>query len=214
MGADGMADLLAATVSSFLAELAARTPAPGGGAAAGLHAAQAAALIEMVARYSDGPRYAAHAESIGRVQTEAERLRIECAELIDADAGAFGSVAAAYALPKQTGEQKAARSAAIAATLITAAEPPAEVIAAAGRLIELAEVLRPVANRNVLSDVAAAAEAVRAAVATARINVEVNLPGITDPAARERYQAVLAGVDLLLAGAAEVTAAVRAELAR
>ncbi len=74
--------------------------------------------------------------------------------------------------------------------------------------------LWPVANRNVLSDVAAAAEAIRAAVATARINVEVNLPGITDPAAREHYQAVLAGVDVLLARAAEVTAAVRAELAR
>ena len=42
------------TVDSFLRGLAARVPAPGGGATAALHAAQAAALMAMVARYSDG----------------------------------------------------------------------------------------------------------------------------------------------------------------
>ena len=45
------------TIEAFLGELAARVPAPGGGATAALHAAQAAALLAMVARYSDGPRY-------------------------------------------------------------------------------------------------------------------------------------------------------------
>ena len=52
------------TIESFLQSLAARVPAPGGGATAALHAAQAAALVAMVARYSDGPRYAAHAEEV------------------------------------------------------------------------------------------------------------------------------------------------------
>ncbi|MGH3176044.1 MAG: cyclodeaminase/cyclohydrolase family protein, partial [Streptosporangiaceae bacterium] len=45
------------TIAAFLDQLAARVPAPGGGATAALHAAQAAALLAMVARYSDGPRY-------------------------------------------------------------------------------------------------------------------------------------------------------------
>jgi formiminotetrahydrofolate cyclodeaminase len=49
------------TVETFLAELAARAPTPGGGATAAVHAAQAAALVAMVGRYSDTAKYAAHA---------------------------------------------------------------------------------------------------------------------------------------------------------
>lgn len=209
-----MPDLPELTIRDYLDRLADRVPAPGGGAAAALHAAQAAALLGMVARYTSGPRYAAADSLVRRVQAESDQLREQCCELIAADAAAFGSVAEAYSLPRQTDEQKAARAAAIAATLVTAAGPPAEVVKAAGRLLELTEDLRPVANHSVLSDVAAAAEAIRAAAATARVNVEVNLTGITDPSAREVYADVIGRVDILLARADEVTAIVRAELAR
>lgn len=106
------------TIGAFLQKLAARTPAPGGGAAAALHAAQAAALLAMVARYSAGPRYAAAAQVIERVLSESDRLRTECTDLIAADAAAFGSVAAAYALATSMAEQQAVRSAAIAAALV------------------------------------------------------------------------------------------------
>jgi methenyltetrahydrofolate cyclohydrolase len=44
------------TIGTFLDKLAAKTPAPGGGAVAALHAAEAAALLAMVARYTTGPR--------------------------------------------------------------------------------------------------------------------------------------------------------------
>lgn len=202
------------TISTFLMELAARTPAPGGGAAAALNAAQAAALLAMVARYSDGPRSAGHAELVASVLGEADQLRAECLALITADAEAFGSVAVAYKLPTDTAGQKADRSAAIAAALIPATAPPAEVIAASARLLVLAEALRPVANRSVIGDLVAAVEASRAAAATGRINVEANLTGMTDAAARTRYSEVAAGVDDLLARADAVTADVRAELAR
>lgn len=202
------------TLSTFLDKLAARVPAPGGGATAALHAAQAAALLAMVARYSDGPKYADHAAAISAVAAAADSLRAESLDLADADATAFGSVAAAYALPRDTAEQKEARSAAIAAALITAARPPADVIAAAARLTDLAEELAQVANRNMLGDVAAAAEAIRAAAATGRILVEANLPGITDQAARDSYAVVVEVVDGLLGRAGAVSAAVRRDMAR
>ena len=145
---------------------------------------------------------------------DADRLRRSCTELIAADAAAFSAVAAAYRLPKDTAELASERSAAIAAALAGAADPPVAVIAAGGRLVELAEILRPIGNRNVITDVAAAAESIRAAVATARINVEVNLGGITDEAARARLAEVLAAVDGMEGRAVQVTAAVRAELTR
>jgi len=60
------------TIAAFLDQLAARVPAPGGGATSALHAAQAAALLAMVARYSDGPKY--DAGLMNRIVAEAETI--------------------------------------------------------------------------------------------------------------------------------------------
>ena len=200
------------TIDAFLAALAGRSAAPGGGAAAALQVAAAAALLAMVARYSDGPKYSADADEIGWVLEQAERVRESCTDLIDADTAAFGAVADAYKLPKDTAELAEARTAAIAAALTEAAEPPAAVIKAGGRLIELAEILRPIGNRNVIADVAAAAETIRAGVAIANINVHVNLRGITDAAARARFTEATEHAHHVAAKAAEVSAAVLADL--
>ena len=202
------------TIGTFLEKIAAKTAAPAGGAVAALNGAQAAALIAMVARYTTGPKYAAVAQTVERVIRGADQLRAECTDLMAADAAAFGSVAAAYALPKDTEEHRAARSAAIAAALVTATRPPAGVIAAAGRLLDLAEALRPVGNRTVLGDLVAAAESIRSATASSRIFVESNLAGITDTAAREQYGEVAAQVDTLLARADSLSSVVRAGLQR
>jgi formiminotetrahydrofolate cyclodeaminase len=199
-------------IGTFLERLAARVPAPGGGATAALHAAQAAALLAMVARYSDGPKYADHAAPISRVRDEADAVRGEALALAEADAIAFGAVAEAYRLPKDDDAAGTARSAAIATALAGAAEPPAALVGAAQRLVGLAEQLLPVGNPNLLTDVAAAAEAARAAATTARLNVEVNLAGIGDQATRTRLAAVVAQVDPLVARADQVSAAARARV--
>ncbi|MGP4111289.1 cyclodeaminase/cyclohydrolase family protein [Streptomyces sp. 4N509B] len=200
-------------ISEFLDQLADRVPAPGGGATAGLHAAQAAALLGMVARYSTGAKYATHAATIERITARADELRGLALRLAEDDAAAFGLVAEAYRLPRDTDEARAARSAAIARALATAARPPAGVIALARTLVELAEELLPIGNRTVVTDVAAAAEAARAAATTARLNVETNLSGVRDDRARAELTAEAATVDDLAARAERVTAAVREEIA-
>jgi formiminotetrahydrofolate cyclodeaminase len=202
------------TIETFLAQLAARVPAPGGGATAALHAAQAAALVAMVARYSDSARYADRAEEIATITATADRLRENALGLAEEDAAAFTAVTEAYRLPKGTGDEAAARSAGIATALVAAANVPAMVIAVAEQVLGLAEQLLPIGNRNVISDVAAAAEAARAAATTARVNVEINLGGIKDPAAWGELAAVLDVVDDLVLRAEKVTAAVRDGLVR
>jgi|SRR3984957_12078167 formiminotetrahydrofolate cyclodeaminase len=200
------------TISAFLDQLAARVPAPGGGATAALHAAQSAALLAMVARYSNGAKY--DAALMDHVITEAEGIRSDALTLAEADAAAFGAVADAYGLARQTPEQQEARSAAIAEALAGAARPPADVVRLALLLVSLAEELLPAGNRNVITDVAAAAEAARAAAVTAQVNIEVNLRGIKDPA----VQAELAGLgpvtDDVAVRAAQVVATVREEISR
>jgi len=200
------------TIGSFLTRLAARSAVPGGGATGALHAAQAAALLAMVARYSDSPRN--DAETVGRVRAAADGLADEAVDLAMADEAAFGKVAVAYRLPKQTPEDKAARSAAIAESLGGAARPPSDLMAASVRLIGLAEELFPVANKNVISDIAAAAAAITAAAVTARVNIEANLPGIKD----EALAAELSATAALAAGVTDraglVIAAVREEISK
>ena len=90
----------------------------------------------------------------------------------------------AYRLPKGDDGASAERSAAIEAATLGAARPPEALVRLVSRILDLAEDLLPVGNRNVVSDVAAAAEAARAAATTARVNIEINLGGISGAAAR------------------------------
>lgn len=202
------------TVDTFLQTLAARTPAPGGGASAALQAAQAAALVEMVARYSNGEKYADHAATITAIRDAAEKYREVAVVLAEEDAAVFAEVGAAYGLPRSTDEEKAARSRAIGAALIEAGRVPASLVAVCEQVVGLAEQLRPIGNRNVISDIATAADAAGAAASSARVNVEINLNGITDATARAELTEAVATVDNLTARADKVTAAVREQILR
>jgi methenyltetrahydrofolate cyclohydrolase len=199
-------------IGDFLERLAARVPAPGGGAAAAVQAAHGAALLGMVARYTAGKQYAQHEDTIGRIISEVDELRVLALRLADADAEAFTVVNKAYRLPSSSEEERAARSTAIAQALIHAAWPPAQVISVAAMVVDLAEALAPIGNRNVISDVAAAAEAARAAVAIARVNIEINLASITDAQAGLEMIAEEGKADAIIARAEQVTAAVREQI--
>jgi formiminotetrahydrofolate cyclodeaminase len=200
------------TIGDFLDQLAERVPAPGGGAASALQAAQGAALLGMVARYTTGERYAEHQLTIGRIITEVDELRAIALRLAEADMDAFRAVTDAYRLPKSTEEERTARSAAVSQALANAAWPPAQVISVAGMVVDLAEALVVIGNRNVLSDVAAAAESARAAAATARVNVEANLAGISDEQTSLEMIAETGKADDIIARAGQITAAVRDQI--
>lgn len=202
------------TIDGFLHALADRVPAPGGGASAALHAAQAAALVAMVARYTDGPKYAEHAELVHKIRDTADQLRGEALDLAEDDVAAFTAVTEAYRLPKGDERLAAERTIAIEAATLGAARPPEALVQLVSRILTLAEDLLPIGNRNVISDVAAAAEAARAAATTARVNIEINLGGISGTAARAELVAAADSVDRLAERADGLTAAVRAELAR
>ena len=169
-----------ARMSDWLGELADRTPAPGGGAVAALCAASAAALLEMVANYTTGKKWADREEAMRAVIGEAADLRAQAAQLAVDDAAAFGAVGEAYGLPKATDEEKAARSAAIQRATLAAAEPPVQTGRLAVRLVAIADTMVDPANPNVLSDVGVAAATARAALSGSITNITVNAAFLTD----------------------------------
>jgi formiminotetrahydrofolate cyclodeaminase len=199
-------------IAGFLSRLAARTAAPGGGTTAALHAAQAAALIAMVGRFSDGPRY--DAAVVERVVPAADALIDGALALAEADAAAFGKVTQAYRLPRESAADKDARARAIADALAGAARPPADLLALSARLIRLAEDLLPTANRNLLGDLLAAAASVRAAAEISRVNIEANVPGTGDQKAPAELTGAAARAGEIIAHADRLAAEVRAMLAR
>jgi methenyltetrahydrofolate cyclohydrolase len=199
-------------IGDFLGRLGDRVPAPGGSAAAAMHAAVGAALLGMVARYSVGAAYAEHQETIGRVTAEADELRDIALRLADADGAAFAAVASAYQLPKSTEAESSVRTEAIARALIDAAWPAAKLIGIAGMVVDLAGILADVGNRNILSDLGAAVEAARAAAATARMNVEISLAAITDAQASLEMIAETGKAEDIIARAEKVAEAAREQI--
>jgi formiminotetrahydrofolate cyclodeaminase len=87
-------------------------------------------------------------------------------------------------------------------------------MAASVRLVGLAEELLPVANKNVISDIAAAAAAISAAAVTAALNIEVNLASIKDPALVEELSGTAALADGVTDRADRVIAAIREEISQ
>ncbi|MFE7724151.1 cyclodeaminase/cyclohydrolase family protein, partial [Nocardia rhizosphaerihabitans] len=116
------------TLEHYLSELGAKVPAPGGGAVAALHAAQAAALVAMVARYTTRAKDAVHRPIVDQIIEAADAAQARSLALADADAAAFTAVGAAYKLPKDTDNEIVARTEAINAALVEAARVPAAVV--------------------------------------------------------------------------------------
>ncbi|MGS2804891.1 cyclodeaminase/cyclohydrolase family protein [Nocardia sp. MW-W600-9] len=202
----------AVTLEHYLSELGAKVPAPGGGAVAALHAAQAAALVAMVARYTTRAKDAVHQPVVEQIIEAADAARARSLALADADAAAFTAVGAAYKLPKDTDAEVAARTEAINAALVEAARVPAAVVDEADEILSLAAELLPIGNPNVVTDIGAAADAARAAAMSSQLNIEINV-GSLPAALGDGFAAALLRVDTIAARAdalhADVLHAVR-----
>jgi glutamate formiminotransferase/formiminotetrahydrofolate cyclodeaminase len=165
----------------FLEALAAGTPTPGGGSASAYAGAMAAALIAMVARLTIGRvKYAGVEPQMKVVLEEAEGLRDALSEAVAQDAAAYQAVMQAFKLPKDDPEQQQARTAAIQAALLEAAQVPLSVVRLTVQLLDLANQAVTLGNPNALSDAGTAAALAQAALEGAALNVRTNAVSLQD----------------------------------
>lgn len=170
-------------LETYLDALASDAPTPGGGSAATLVGAFAAALVAMVARITrKNVSYAAKAPLCDALATRADALRGELLAARLDDEAAFGAVVAAMARPKATEAEKAERTAAVQGALAGAAAAPLHAAALALRALKLANEAGALGNAHLESDVACAATFARAALAAAAANVRVNHAYLRDAA--------------------------------
>lgn len=169
------------TIADFLHALAAKQSTPGGGGAAALTGSQAAALLCMVANFTVGAKkYAGVQAEMEGYLAQAEMLRLRLLELADEDVVAFQGVTKCYAMPKDSDEEKAARTAALQAALKEAARVPFNTAESAVEVMQLAKPVAEKGNSNVVSDAAVALYLANAALHAAIVNVNINLKYIKD----------------------------------
>jgi len=172
--------------SSFLDDLAAATPTPGGGSAAAHSGAMGAALVAMVARLTVGKKkYSPIEAQMNEILNLAERLRHDLTADVDKDSAAFEDVIAAFKLPKDTPEQENIRAEAIEKATLLAAQVPLMVAQKSVTVMALAERVVALGNLNAISDGASAAAMARAALTSAGYNVRININNLADKTAGE-----------------------------
>lgn len=171
------------SLTDFLEEMAAPTPTPGGGSASGLSGAIGASLLAMVAGLTAGKKgYEAVSEEMAQRKAALTPMRTQFHAFIDKDAKAFDMVMAAFKLPKNTDEEKAARSAAIQEATKGACEVPLEVMSLAVEALEHGVAIAEKGNKNSITDAAVGLMHLQTALKGAHLNVLINLPSIKDEA--------------------------------
>jgi len=178
---DSKKSLLKMNLREFCDETLGDSPAPGGGSVAALMGALGVSLGGMVANLSAGKRgWDDKINYFSGWAVKAQGLKDELLSLVDEDTVAFNKVINAFAMPKDSAEEKAARSAAIEHATKHAAEVPLKVMETAAKSYQLFFEMAEKGNPASVSDVGVGAFATRACIEGAALNVKINLGQLKD----------------------------------
>lgn len=171
------------TVEQFAMQTASNEPVPGGGSISALAGALAAALTEMVAGLTIGKKKYAEVEE--EMKKAVAPMHEICEHLLDdikRDSESFDLYMQALILPKETEEEKAARTKAMQDGLKAAVAVPVSVAKRAYEVMPYAEVMVTKGNKTAVTDALVATMMARTAVLGALFNVKINLESIKDEA--------------------------------
>jgi len=162
-------------VRGFLDQLAARTPAPGGGGAAAVTGAMAAGLVAMAARFS-----ATRLPGASDLADQADELRRRAADLVEADAVAYAAV-----LDAPPGQRRE--------VLVGAAAVPLEIAEIGARVARMALRVAEAGNPNLCGDAVTGAvlAAASARSAACLVDINVRLGGLDPELSRRAERAVV-----------------------
>ena len=184
------------TIEQYLAALASKDPTPGGGSAATLVGAMAAALIAMVARITAGnPVHAHRADEAASIARDADALREAFLAARVADEAAYGGVVAAMALPKTSASEKAERRDAVQHALAGAAAAPLRAAELALETLRLANRAAALGNAHLQSDVDCAYVFARASLTASALNVRINHAYLKDETLIEAQESALRAIE-------------------
>ena len=173
------------SLKEYIAATASGEPTLGGGSVAALVGSLGGALTNMVNNLTVGKK--AYEElsdeiksEIAQNSKEVEKLVEELSSIVDEDTKAFDKVMEAFKLPKETDEEKAARTKAIQEGYKIALEVPLRCAEKCLRILELQEVFANYGNVNAITDVGVGTLLAYSGLEGALFNVTINLGSIKD----------------------------------
>lgn len=173
------------SLREFIANVASSEPTPGGGSVSALVGSIGGALTNMVSKLTVGKKvYEGLADEIKSQivenSREMEKLVEDLSNIVDEDTKAFDKVMDAFKMPKETDEQKQARSIAIQDGYKIALEVPLRCATKCLRILELQEVFANYGNANAITDVGVGILLAYSGLEGALFNVTINLGSIKD----------------------------------
>jgi len=178
---DASKKLVDMTLVEFADETASESPAPGGGSIAAYAGVMGASLATMVANLSSHKRgWDDRWEEFSKWAEKGQDIKDELLHLVDEDTASFNAIMDAFALPKESDEEKTARSAAIQAATKYAIQVPFRVMEVAHSSFELIKAMAEIGNPNSVTDAGVGALCARTAVLGAHLNVKINAGGLKD----------------------------------
>jgi formiminotetrahydrofolate cyclodeaminase len=165
----------------IVASLAAKTPTPGGGAAAAMAGCMGTALFLMVVRFSRGKK--ANVDRDADLQTAETLLDGHVKRLLpmaERDCKSFDLVSAAYGMPKDDEAQKALREKAIQEAMVGAMVVPEETLCMVRDVFVAMQQVVGCIGKAIVSDLASGASLLLASAEGAFLNVRINAAFLTN----------------------------------
>ncbi|MFH0943968.1 MAG: cyclodeaminase/cyclohydrolase family protein, partial [Planctomycetota bacterium] len=184
------------SVTGFVEETAAESPAPGGGSVSATIGALGAALTGMVANLSSHKRgWDDRWEEFSGWAEKAKACQEELLRLIDEDTAAFNGLMAAFGLSKGTDAEKRERDEAIQAATRKAIDVPFRVMEVALECMATTREMASIGLPSSVSDAGVAAVCARGAVLGAFLNVKINARGLGDGEAVSKFLSAGASIE-------------------
>jgi formiminotetrahydrofolate cyclodeaminase len=178
------------SISEFLKVAASSAHVPGGGNVSAVVAALGASMGAMVASLTKGKKgYEEHQEANESILKAFMDGIEDLKAMTLADIEAFDAYMATFKLPKDTDEQKKARTEAIQAAGQKATLAPLNVCRECLELMREAAKLAPFGNKGAISDCGVSAIILEAAIRAAMLSVDINLPSLKDQSFVEKVKA-------------------------
>jgi len=174
-------------IGAFLTDLASEKPIPGGGSAAALAGALAAALVAKVTTLTIGKvGYQPVEKGMKKLNQQAVKLQKDLLRLADEDAAAYQALVAAKR--RKTNLRQSKREEKIQAASQRAAEIPLKTARKSLQVLKMAVYVSEFGNQNLRSDAFSAIELATAAIYGALENVRVNLPEIKEKQVQDDFR--------------------------
>jgi formiminotetrahydrofolate cyclodeaminase len=178
------------SINEFLKVAASSAHVPGGGNVSAVVATLGASMGAMVASLTKGKKgYEDHQEANDAILKAFMDGIEDLKAMTIGDIEAFDAYMATFKLPKDTDDQKKARTEAIQAAGQKATLAPLNVCRRCLDLMKEAAKLAPFGNKGAISDCGVSAIILEAAIRAAMLSVDINLPSLKDQSFVDKVKA-------------------------